>query len=484
MEYKCCKGGELLPSVNRGLAGPVRYPNKPPLIAALEKKGIMMKNRFVWAGALALAIGVISQVETKAAYTNSNGTIITNGTIIITTRAAGDGHFFLQSSSTIDDMDDNRGPGYSPGDAAMGELLMDNGYSVKLLPDKALCTINTSSSGGTCVDVFGSPENPLLYYTGYAGPANTASYNELLTPMLVVISGSGSSKDVAPPNTNGIPIVCGESAVIGATDSGPSGATPGSHASLGFYSNRSVGNPASPSVNGLYMRVLNPTHPIMQGIPLDSQNRVKIWRDPYPDENAHILPPTGNYANYQISWCAANIASGQSIPAPGLNILGVLDTATNQVVFAVIERGGGLGNMTQDPLNPWYNYTAAPSRMVHMFVNEQGGSQARRCFNCLTVWGRILFVRACQWAMEEDLQPYQGLGIIDVGLVSPSTIRLGWTGSIHHNYRIDGTTSLINPNWVPVADSIVNNGDGVRVTRTLNIASAPQATFMRVAVLP
>src|ERR1035438_10828515 len=71
----------LLSWVNVGWAGPVRYPNKPPLIAALEKKGIMMKNRFVWAGALALAVGVRSEVETKAAYTNSNGTIITNGTI-------------------------------------------------------------------------------------------------------------------------------------------------------------------------------------------------------------------------------------------------------------------------------------------------------------------------------------------------------------------------------------------------------------------
>ena len=59
-----------------------------------------MKNRYLWAGALALAIGAISQVETKAAYTNQNGTVITNGTIIVTTRAANDGHFFLQSSST------------------------------------------------------------------------------------------------------------------------------------------------------------------------------------------------------------------------------------------------------------------------------------------------------------------------------------------------------------------------------------------------
>src|SRR5271157_6205415 len=97
-----------------------------------------MKNRLAWAGAIALAFLAASQVETRAVYTNLNGTIITNGTIIVTTRAAGDGHFFLQSSSTIDDMDDNQGPGFSPGDAAMCQLLQDNGYAVKLLPDKAL----------------------------------------------------------------------------------------------------------------------------------------------------------------------------------------------------------------------------------------------------------------------------------------------------------------------------------------------------------
>jgi hypothetical protein len=462
---------------------PVRHPNKdnPPLTAAIEKKGVLMKNRFVLAGTLALAIGTISQVETKAAYTNSNGTIITNGTVIITTRAGGDGHFFLQSSSTLDDMDDNRGPGFSPGDAAMAELLMDNGYSVKLLPDKALNAV--AFGGGTCLNVFGSPEDPTLYYDGHSGPANPAGFNELLTPMLVVISGSGSSADVAPPNTNGIPIVCGESAVIGATDSGPSGATPASHASLCMYSHRSVGNRTSPTTDGLFMRVMDTNHPIVQGIPLDSQGRVQIFRSPYPNENAHVLS-SGGLPNYQISWCCANIASGQSIPAPGLDVIGVLDTATNQVVFAVIDRGGGLGDTTQDPANPWSNYTVAPSRLVHMFVNEQGGNQSRRCFNALTAYGRILFVRSCQWAMGETLTPYQGLGIIDISLVSPSTIRLGWTGSSQSNYRIDGTPTLVNPNWVPIVDSIPNNGNGVRVTRTLNIASAPQAVFMRVAAYP
>lgn len=438
-----------------------------------------MKNQFEWASFLALALGAISQLETKAAYTNSNGTVITNGTIIVTTRAAGDGHFFLQSSSTIDDMDDNRGPGYSPGDSAMCELLQDDGYSTKLLPDKALNTV--AFSGANCLDVYGAANNPTLYYGGFSGPANTAPFNELLSPMLVVISGSGSSADVAPPNTNGIPIVCGESAVIGATDSGPSGGTPASHASICLYSHRSVGNRTSPTSDGLYMRIVNTNHPIVQGIPLDAQGRVKIWRDPYPDENAHVLTP-GGLSNYQISWCCANVDSGQSIPAPGLTIIGVLDTQTNQAVFAVMERGGTLGDTTQDPLNPWYNYTTAPSRLVHMFVNEQGGNQSRRCFNALTVWGRILFLRACKWAMEEDLAPFQGLGVVDVTLVGPSTIRLGWNGSGHNNYRIDGSTDFAK--WLPIVDSITNNGDNGRVTRTLNIAAAPQAVFMRVAALP
>ena len=42
----------------------------------------------------------------------------------------------------------------------------------------------------------------------------------------------------------------------------------------------------------------------------------------------------------------------------------------------------------------------------------------------------------------------------------------------------------MNPNWIPVVDSITNKGEGVMVTRTLNIASAPQTAFLRVATLP
>jgi hypothetical protein len=440
-----------------------------------------MRNRFVWAGALALAIGATSQVETKAAYTNVNGTIITNGTIIITTRAANDNWFVTQSSAPAWDPDDPRGPGFTPGDSAMGELLGDHGYSVHMLPDKALSYFNNGFLG-TTKNAFGADNNPSVYYNGQLGPTASSGASEGLSAMLVVISGSGSSADVAPPNPYGIPIVCGEHAVLG--DSGPPN-PPGSHSEIFLYSNKTDSSNKGATA-GLYMKVLLPNHPIMQGIPLDAQNRVKIWRDPYPDENAHVLAPIGDtgggLGNYVVSWTCVNL--GTAHPATDLQIIGVLDSDNNQAVFATLERGGTFGTSTTDTLSPWVGYTKAPARMVHFFVCENGSGNSRRSFNALTVWGRIIFLRTCQWAMEETVSPFQGLGVIDVGLVSPSSIRLGWTGSIHNNYRIDGTTSLLNPNWLPIVDSITNNGDLARVTRTLNIASAPQAVFMRVAALP
>ncbi len=78
-----------------------------------------MKNRFKWASALALAVLVSSQKETKAAYTNADGVVITNGVIIITTRSANDDWFFRQSSAPQWDADEAAGPGNAPGDAAM-----------------------------------------------------------------------------------------------------------------------------------------------------------------------------------------------------------------------------------------------------------------------------------------------------------------------------------------------------------------------------
>lgn len=445
---------------------------------------------------MALAIGAISQVDVKAAYTNQNGVVITNGTIIVTTRAANDGHFFLESSSPIDDMDDPRGSGTSPGDVAMCELLQDNGYSTKLLPDKALSYFIYPFGSGPCLDVFGAANNPQNYYVGNPGLASTVTANVLLSAMLVVISGSGSSSDAIQPNTNGVPIVIGESAILGGSDFGvPSGH--GEHflyshkVSNNYYSHKVSNNYSGATGDDLYMKVLNPNHPIMQGIALtysttDSNNLsyVKILRDPYPNENSHVLTP-GGLPNYQVSTCYADISAGNSVPAPGLTVLGLLASHTNYSIFAVMDKGGTLADTTQDSLSPWFNYTTSPARMVHFFVNEQGSGNARRSFNALSVWGRIIFVRACQWAMGENLAPFQGLGIIKIGQLSPSTIQLNWTGSSRNNYRVYGTTDLTTPlaNWVPVADSIVPDGSG-NASTTLNIASAPQAVFMQVATLP
>jgi len=54
-----------------------------------------MINRFLMASVFTLAFATISQVETQAAYTNSNGPVITNGTIIVTTRAGNEWSFLF-----------------------------------------------------------------------------------------------------------------------------------------------------------------------------------------------------------------------------------------------------------------------------------------------------------------------------------------------------------------------------------------------------
>jgi hypothetical protein len=441
-----------------------------------------MRSRFAWAGAAALAVTFTSQIETRAAYTNLDGLVITNGTIIITTRSANDDYWHTASSSSIWDAGDNRGPGNTPGDCEMAALLQDNGYSTHMMPEKALAQFVNGFSGYT-FEQGGNLNDPFQYYTGGAGETAPNGSNVFLSAMLVIMSGSGSSADMAPPNTNNISIITGEHTTLG-----DSATAPGSHSELFLYANKVSNNIGLTGGNGvsgnpgLYMRVLQPNHPIFQGIPLDATNRVKIWRDHYPDENSHVLTPGGN-PNYVISWTGVDCNPGKSVPASDLTLLGTLDYPnTNQVVFAAMEKGGQLTPNTADSNSPWNGYTVAPSRIVQFFVNENGSGNSRRSFNCLTQWGRILFLRTCKWAMYEDLTPFQNFGIIDVGQISPGVIRLGWTGSIHNNYRIDGTADFMT--WLPIVDSITNNGDGVRVTRTLNIAAAQQAVFMRVAALP
>ena len=83
-----------------------------------------MKHKFFWAGAVALAVTVSSQVEIIAQ---------TNGAILISTRKGQD-----ISYSTADELD-QKGPGQaSQGDVAMAELLGDYGYSSRIIVDAAM----------------------------------------------------------------------------------------------------------------------------------------------------------------------------------------------------------------------------------------------------------------------------------------------------------------------------------------------------------
>lgn len=441
-----------------------------------------MKHMSAWAGALALAVFAWSQTDTKAAYTNSDGIVISNGVVLITTRTAVDAFWRQQSSSTLWDADDAKGPGVtSPGDAAMGELLGDYGYTVRILPEEVLHYQN--NNGTAALDWLGGLNNPLAYYQGGCGPSSGTS-NVLWSAMLVIMSGSGSSADMAPPNTNGIPIITGENAVLGDSTAG----VPASHSELFFYgtgnATKNTSNKTSPSVDGLYMTVVDTNHPIMKGIPVDAQGRVQIFRAPYPEEALYNTP--GGKPNYEISWTCSDCSPGKSIPAPGLQILGRLSSNTNQVVFAVIDAGGGLADTSTDAASPWFNYTTAPARMVHFFVNEDGSGGIRRAFNALTDIGRVIFVRTCKWAMGETLAPYQPLGLIRVSQLNSSQIQLEWSGAADRNYKILGTGNLLdlgNPaRWQTVAQDIPGTNGSVLVK--LDISAGPQYAFLRVKPVP
>ena len=387
-----------------------------------------MRNRFIWASALALAFVIPSPTEAQ---------VPTNGVILISTRNPQD--TFWGSEFVTDE----KGPGQAtPGDVGMVDVLGDYGYSCRLILDRLL--------GPRASEVAGVGDPGVFY-----GPIDTN-----FVPILVIMSGSGASADTPPPPTNA-PVMMGEHVCLG-NNSARQG-------SIYMYNGTSSNDPNQGTGATKYMKVVAPNHPIMQGIPLDSEGRVKIFRDKYPDEDLHV--PPGGKSNYEYRWCTQSLADVASCTT----VLGVLAGTTstddsNRVCFAVADVGGTDAN-SQTVL----------FRRVHLFLNEQGSGGPRRVFNALTIWGRILFVRACKWAMGETLTPFQGLGVIDVGQVGPSSIKLSWQGSIHSNYRIDGTTDFVN--WAPIVDDIPGGTSGT-ITRTLNIAAAPQAVYMRVAALP
>jgi hypothetical protein len=273
---------------------------------------------------------------------------------------------------------------------------------------------------------------------------------------VVIWSGSSASADVPEPPA-GVPLMMGEHVTLGnRTDR---------VGSIFMYAGQNSSDPNESSTPPAtkYMKVLNPDHPIMKGIPLDSQGRIKIFREPYPGEDLHV--PVGGKRNFEYRWCTQALAD----KAPGTTVLGVLDGADDRVCFAVVEEDAALaGGRT------------ASARMVHMFTNENGSGGSRRVFLALTGLGRLLFVRAAQWAMGQDVPPYEPLRITDITAGPTRTVTLEWEGSAQTNYRIDASTDATA--WQTVIEDIPGT-DGV-VSRTLDLAAAPNAVFFRIAAMP
>ena len=425
-----------------------------------------MKHRLVWAGALALAVTIGPQLEAIATTTN---------VILITTRKNQDLTWGITDSSEM------RGPGQaSPGDVEMGLLLGEYGYSSRLILDAELNPVQVNPFGGC-----GGDPNFYLF------PSNP-DFNATL----VINSGSSGSADIGAPNTNGVPIMMGEHSCI-------ANGVRASHNSLYMYA---APNPASTTTDDVkndeasqggtnqYMKVLLPNHPIMQGIPLDANGMVKIFRDPYPGEGG--IPggagpvgdntPPGGKRNYEYAWVCVNA----DLAAPGTQVIGVLGFYPERACFATADVGAQLGDYTTgDPDHPWsvfYGDNKAHQRLVHWFINEQGSGGSRRCFDSLTDIGRVIFIRTVKWALGETLTPYQPLGLIRVSQVGSQQIKLAWDGTADKHYKILGTQNLFGPpdfsNWQTVAQDIAGvNGE---VSATFDISGAKQYAFLRVMPAP
>ncbi len=421
-----------------------------------------MKHRFCWASALTLAVTITSQLETVVAA---------DGMILITTRREQDLTWGTTDSGNI------MGPGQvAQGDVLMAIVLGDNGYSSRLILDTELNPVTV---------------NPFTSLPGdqysYLFPAANTNFNA----SLVINSGTSGSANIGAPNTNGVPIIMGEHSCI-------ANAVRAAHNSLYLYA---APNPAStgtddvkndePSQGGTnqYMKVLLPNHPIMEGIPLDANGMVKIWRDPYPEEGG--IPggagpvgshtPPGGKKNYEYAWTTVDA----SIAAPGTQVIGVLGGFPARACFAVADIGAQLADYTTgDPDHPWsiaFGDNKAHQRLVHWFINDQGSGGSRRCFNSLTDIGRVIFVRTVKWALGETLTPYQPLKI-DVSALSGQSVRISWAATASKNYKIQGTRDIINPDWQTVVEDIPGvNGS---IQKTLNLATAPQTAFLRIAAVP
>ena len=283
------------------------------------------------------------------------------------------------------------------------------------------------------------------------------------------MSGSSGGADIPPVSTNGIAVIVGDHTALSDSARGTVG-------SVCMYKNGNDSNAENADTSGQYMKVLLPNHPIMQGIPLDAQSRVKLFRDPYPEENAHIPVggnPNTNASRYNVTWQKVTNAS------PDLQIIGVRDNNPALSIFAVLDIGGQFAD-------PSFSTGYTSNRLVHLFVNENGSGNSRRAFLWLTDIGRVIFVRTCKWAMGETLTPYQPLGVIRVSQAGNQRVRLAWDGTATKNYKILGTQNLFGPadysNWQTVAQDIAGvNGE---VSATLDVSGAKQYAYLRIMPVP
>ncbi len=401
-----------------------------------------LKNRLVWASALALAIGVTSLVQTQG------------GTIMISTRYQQD----LTWVGEDDDANDGNPYDYyraagmaSPGDVAMAELLGDYGYVTRVVISQEL---------------FQGKQNPCTQTVADPAPYLNSPSNPDFKVDLVIVSGSGTGAYAPPLLGRGVPIMSGEHTCLSDRT--------GREGNIYMYNNGGqssdlVGPAAYGGDASQYMYVLQPDHPIMKGIPLDAQGRVKLIRDAYPEESAHI--PADGKQNYEYCYPVQFVANA----APATTVLGVVDNYRDRACFAVADTDKLLSNGEMNQV-----------RLVHYFVCEGGGNDSRRCFNALSDIGRVIFVRAAKWAMGETLEPYKSLGIIDVTAVGQSKIKLAWEASPDRNYKILGSTDLFGPvnfsNWETVAQDI--HGASGTVSRTLDISAASQVAFLRIQQVP
>ena len=378
-----------------------------------------MRQQTAWAGALALAITAATCVRTQA------------GVIMISTRNPQDTQFGTEFFT------DEKGPGMAtPGDVAMASKLHDNGYTCRLILDKLL------GPGATTV--------------GQDAQAFLQPANKDFAISLIIMSGSGGSADTPPPPP-GVPLIMGEHVCLGNNAA--------RQGSIFMYNGTASNDPnesSSPPATK-YMKVLAPDHPIMAGIPLDAQGRIKIFREPYPDEESHV--PTGGKRNFEYRWCTQVKADA----AAGTTVLGVLDGAEDRVCFAVAEKGGMLANGQ-----------AASARLVQLFANEQGSGGSRRVFLALTEAGQLLFVRAAKWAMGEEVPRYKSIRISEVKPAGLQGVKLSWESSAKQNYKIQASIDL--GVWQTVVEDVPGS-DGV-LSRTLEIGAAPQTMFLRIAAVP